>query len=312
MSEPIEAEIVDENESALVVQESAPVSLFGTTSPEESIDKAAQHATALARVINERNLYSKIQGRDHVQVEGWQLLGSMTGVFAVVTQTSPVVDSSGKAGWEARCEARTMDGRVIGAADAMCTRSENTWSSRDDYAIRSMAQTRATSKALKGPLGFIVKLAGYSSTPLEEIPHDEAEYDGPECPECAGPVWDNSTDPNRGKRPQWKCRDRNCNWASWDDNPFSPGEAEPPSDVSASVAADSPGAPTYSQVVRDIGSYINGEPERREIVRAAIKAKWLSVGASPPDKLENAEDYAALDEGLLKDVLLDLTETASA
>jgi hypothetical protein len=33
-----------------------------------------------------------------------------------------------------------------------------------------MAQTRATSKALRAPLGWIVTLAGYEATPSEEIP----------------------------------------------------------------------------------------------------------------------------------------------
>jgi hypothetical protein len=73
-------------------------------------------------------------------------------------------------GWEARVEARTLAGQVVGAAEAECLRTEKTWSSRDDYALRSMAQTRAVSKALRGPLGFVVTLAGYEATPAEEMP----------------------------------------------------------------------------------------------------------------------------------------------
>ena len=48
------------------------------------------------------------------------------------------------------------------------------WSGRDDYALRSMAQTRAVSKALRLPLGFIVALAGYEATPADEMPAEEA------------------------------------------------------------------------------------------------------------------------------------------
>jgi hypothetical protein len=93
----------------------------------------------------------------------------------------PVVEWTRKTdtGWEARVEARTLDGRVVGAAEAMCTRDERTWKSRDDYAIRSMAQTRATSKALRQPLGFVVTLAGFEATPDEEMPKTAAA-DGPE------------------------------------------------------------------------------------------------------------------------------------
>ena len=35
-----------------------------------------------------------------------------------------------------------------------------------------MAQTRATSKALRQPLGFIVQLAGFDPTPAEEMPRE--------------------------------------------------------------------------------------------------------------------------------------------
>ena len=38
-----------------------------------------------------------------------------------------------------------------------------------------MAQTRATSKALKGPLGFVISLAGYQTTPAEEMTFIEAD-----------------------------------------------------------------------------------------------------------------------------------------
>jgi hypothetical protein len=76
-------------------------------------------------------------------------------------------------GWEARVEARTRAGEIVGAAEAECLRSENTWANRDDYALRSMAQTRATSKALRQPLGFVMQLAGFNPTPAEEMPRPE-------------------------------------------------------------------------------------------------------------------------------------------
>ena len=54
----------------------------------------------------------------------------------------------------------------------MSTSGEENWQDRDDYALRSMAQTRATSKALRQPLGFVITLAGFDPTPAEEMPHD--------------------------------------------------------------------------------------------------------------------------------------------
>lgn len=167
-----------------------PTTLFRTDDPVEVVQQASRVADALKGVITSRKLATSIQGRDHVRVEGWTTLGSMLGVVPVVEWSRPVasterrfirrekVDRAWKqverkgSDWEARVTARTLDGRVIGAAEATCSREEQTWAERDDYALRSMAQTRATSKALRGPLGFVVTLAGYDATPAEEMPHD--------------------------------------------------------------------------------------------------------------------------------------------
>jgi hypothetical protein len=128
-------------------------------------------ADELANIVRVKKLATSISGRDHVRVEGWTLLGSMLGVFPVTVWTREMRDDDGtQRGWEARVEARTRDGSIVGAAEAECMRSEKTWRSREDYALRSMAQTRATSKALRQPLGFVMTLAGFDPTPAEEMP----------------------------------------------------------------------------------------------------------------------------------------------
>ncbi len=141
--------------------------LFGTQNPVEVVAKATEVADALSDVLEKKKLYTLIKGKKFVRVEGWTLLGTMLGVFPVPVWTKKLDD-----GWEARVEARTLTGAVVGAADAECLRSEAKWKNSDDYAIKSMAQTRATSKAMRGPLGFIVTLAGYEATPFEEMPQD--------------------------------------------------------------------------------------------------------------------------------------------
>lgn len=158
-----ELAVVEDGE---VVETAAPITLFGTHNPVEVVDRASTIATALADVIKRRNLYKHIGQSDHVFVEGWTLLGSMLGVFAEIEWSRPLDDNRG---WESRAVARTLAGRTVGAAESMCSRSESKWRNADDYAIRSMAQTRAVSKALRLPLGFIMELAGYSATPAEEL-----------------------------------------------------------------------------------------------------------------------------------------------
>jgi hypothetical protein len=94
-------------------------------------------------------------------------LGGMLGIVPVVAWARRLEDGTG---WEARVEARTLDGHVVGAAESMCSRDEQTWKRRDEYALRSMAQTRAISRALRAPLGQIVVLAGYEPAAAKEIP----------------------------------------------------------------------------------------------------------------------------------------------
>lgn len=144
--------------------------------PRDFISRSQEIAEALLEVVEQRGLKKRIGNNDHLYVEAWTFLGSMMGafgqsVFAVEDWTREYRDpETGKViGWEARVEARTADGQVVGAAESMCTRKESKWKSADDYAIRSMAQTRATSKALRQPLGFLVELAGFSATPSEEM-----------------------------------------------------------------------------------------------------------------------------------------------
>lgn len=163
----LDAEVVPDNGHELIPRPERPTTLFRTDDPVQVLEKATAVADALKRVLTDQNLVKRISGKDHVLVEGWTTLGSMLGVVPVVAWTKPLPDD---AGWEARVEARTLDGRVVGAAEAECLRSENRWKNADDYARRSMAQTRATSKALRGPLGFVVTLAGFSATPAEEMP----------------------------------------------------------------------------------------------------------------------------------------------
>jgi hypothetical protein len=159
-------EILDAETGELVpYQPPAPVSLFGTNDPAEVVEAARRAAAPLVDVIRSQKLSVKIGQSEHVRVEGWTLLGSMLGVFPVCVWTRQMED-----GWEARVEAKTRAGEVVGAAEAECLRSENTWKNRDDYALRSMAQTRATSKALRQPLGFVMQLAGFNPTPAEEMP----------------------------------------------------------------------------------------------------------------------------------------------
>lgn len=173
-TQPIEAQVIPEQAVAIRTEQQvmAP-GLFGATEPSAIIAKAAEVATALKQVVMKQGLVSNISGKQYPRCEAWTLLGTMLGVFPVLVWTKQVPD-----GWEARVEARTKDGAVVGAAEAECLRTEKNWSNRDDFALRSMAQTRATAKCLRMPLGFVMTLSGFEATPAEEMVADHPQKSG--------------------------------------------------------------------------------------------------------------------------------------
>jgi hypothetical protein len=141
--------------------------------PAEKMRQMQETAQIIAEPVRQRHTVKIGQG-EHVRVEGWTMLGALLGVYPITVWTRQLVpdenDPAVARGWEARVEARTRQGQLVGAAEAQCDRSEPNWKGRDDYALRSMAQTRATSKALRQPLGFVITLAGFDPTPAEEMP----------------------------------------------------------------------------------------------------------------------------------------------
>jgi hypothetical protein len=183
-----DTEVVDLEPESVELEPYEPpplANLFGPD-PELALKRMAELATPLADVIEAKKLYATISGRRHITAEGWTTLGGMLGVVPVVCWTRP--NETGD-GYVARVEARTLDGRVVGAAESECSRVESKWKNRDPYAIRSMAQTRAIGRALRAPLGQIVVLAGYEPAGAEEIPNDpEPARSEPERKSPAAPV----------------------------------------------------------------------------------------------------------------------------
>lgn len=166
MSDEIVEAKVEELETLPAVRSSG--MLLAGADTTAKLAHAMEIAKALSDVIDQQKLFAMIGGKKHVLVEGWELLGSLLGVFPVVEWTRKTEN-----GWEARVVAKTLDGAEVGSAEMMCTRDENRWRTADDYAIRSMAQTRAVSKSLRAPLGFVMKLAGYEALPMEEMVRGE-------------------------------------------------------------------------------------------------------------------------------------------
>lgn len=63
----------------------------------------------------------------------------------------------------------TQTGKRVGSGHGLCSNIELKKTSFDEFAVLSMAQTRAVGRAFKNVLGFVVKAAGYEPTPAEEM-----------------------------------------------------------------------------------------------------------------------------------------------
>lgn len=147
---------------------------FFELGPADQVRQATELANVLSDVVKKQALFSLIQGKKYIKAEGWQTLGCFLGITPKERSVSRLADGS----YEAYVDlVKFSDGTVVGGASSFCSRSENRWAKSDEYAIRSMAITRATGKAYRTSFAWIVTLAGYQPTPAEEMPFDAKGFD---------------------------------------------------------------------------------------------------------------------------------------
>ena len=165
----------------IVPVERTPVTVFGTDEPVGIVARVTAVAGPLADFIKQQHMSTRINDREYVLAEGWSFMGAMLGVAPVTRRVSEVRDPEGALlGFEAQVELVTRDGSIVGGAVAECAWVERNWSDREPFALKSMAQTRATGKAYRMAFGFVMKAAGYEATPAEEM---VTERVGPAAPQ---------------------------------------------------------------------------------------------------------------------------------
>lgn len=138
----------------------------------DSPQDMAYLAQDLAKFIKDNKLVADVQGKQFVNVEGWAYAGSRLGFIPVVQECS---DQSTQA--EIKYQARVSiihlaTGNTVGAGWAVCSSKESGKKFYQEFAINSMSQTRATGKAYRNILGWVMKAAGYEACPLEELEYN--------------------------------------------------------------------------------------------------------------------------------------------
>jgi len=126
-------------------------------------------AIELKKYVVEQGLFTPIQGKNYVNVEGWQYAGASMGMLPMVVSCDDI-STEGEIKYKATVEIVSVkNGNKVASGVAICSSKEAKRKNADEYVIASMAQTRAVGKAFRLSIGWIMKLAGYESTPTEEI-----------------------------------------------------------------------------------------------------------------------------------------------
>lgn len=140
------------------------------------------------RLLAEPTATVKLRGgeKPYLLADTWRAIGSHFGVFAETTSivwfTDPLTDKPA-------CRAHVViryQGEVIAGATGVASTGETIVIIKtgaivpkygDIYQVEGQAQTRGTSRAYRNGIGSIVSMAGYPTTPAEEIPDERP--DGP-------------------------------------------------------------------------------------------------------------------------------------
>jgi len=140
--------------------------------PAEVIATAQLAAKQLTTIISSRPNKLVVGGKQYLYFEDWQTLGKFYGVSARVLSTEELFKGKIAIGYLAKAAA-VHNGYELSTAEAECTQAEPNWSSKPMFQLRSMAQTRACSKALRNCLGWVAVLAGYGEGTAEEMAPQE-------------------------------------------------------------------------------------------------------------------------------------------
>ena len=138
--------------------------------PKQQVEEAREKAVILKDIVEQAGLAKSLGGqKKHLEFEAWQTIATFHGCTSIVDWTRLIEYENKPIGYEARVNIVNSENRIISSAEAMCTRGEANWEKKPMFQLRSMAQTRAASKACRMVFSWVVVLAGYSATPFEEM-----------------------------------------------------------------------------------------------------------------------------------------------
>ncbi len=146
--------------------------------PKVVLAEAKEAADELVKVVRKAKLAQRFGGqKEHLFFEAWQTCGKFYGCTPKV-KTTEYVEFGTAHGFEAKAVVVDRNGIEVSAAEAMCLSDEANWKNKPLFQLKSMAQTRACSKALRNVFAWVAVLAGFDPTPAEEMTGDEHRSTG--------------------------------------------------------------------------------------------------------------------------------------
>jgi len=140
--------------------------------------QAMQVAEILQRFVKEKKLTANIKGKEYPLVEAWCYAGSQLGLYPILQEVKDLTNGN-EVKYSAIVEIRRIsDDKIMSRGIAVCSNKEASKRAFDEYAICSMAQTRAEGKAFRMLLSWIMKAAGFEATPAEEMDFTQEEKNG--------------------------------------------------------------------------------------------------------------------------------------
>lgn len=133
----------------------------------ETVDDVKKFSAEIKKYIFENKMFMDIHGKGYIFVDGWSLVGGMMGVTPIVRELENISDET-TIRYRSTVEL-IKNGQTVGMGIAICTNKEKGKTAFDEYAVASMAQTRAIGKAYRIYIGWIMKMAGFQTTPAEEM-----------------------------------------------------------------------------------------------------------------------------------------------
>jgi hypothetical protein len=146
--------------------------VFGSSDPIEALSEASRVVQYMVQHCKGAEYIASIQGRNYPKVEWWTTAGMGLSLFPREEKNTRIVrDDPNEIIYEAVVAVYRGD-QLITRASAIVSSNEKSWRNRDEYAIKSMATTRATGKAYRIGLSGLAVMAGLEATPAEEVPKE--------------------------------------------------------------------------------------------------------------------------------------------